>query len=543
MRRVLLAGLVLMLLYSLAGARVEALPLVQNIAAARGGEALDVIYRMSQLFWPTLKDQDLAILILQPGEWSVLVNHPSPPEGFVVRGTIPREGHESPTYEIPDDLPRVWSVHAGRGVAPEGWLPGMSHVLSGRRTAVVLWNHVSLPRGTTAGWPPAEAVLCNMIRELWLAHLDAREGSPRIDPMSWSYRADAEDLARGIVEQRLIARLLRLPYNERTLTRYREILSMWLAVRQTRMAANPSGVRMEEEIERRDGLAHFTQTVTFRVLDQLGQEERPHLESLDPFFDQYTGYFAIRVNALNYPLLWYPTTPIQALQRARFTGAALAFVAWPALVRWNERFFGDDPATRKTLRDVITEALGEEAPADTASRADLLRMGMDLEGGDQIQVVVRELLAAEKARGQQVYDRWVDGTDPVLRLLIACDDLTDFHSPLDRHRWLGPGLVLAEGPTRLAFRGGHLFLGEHQMVLERLGDDPDSLGALIRLPPDAVLTLDGSPIRPGAPSTGGPGRLALASPGLSLEVERASASVQGNRITVTITQPELSASR
>ncbi len=243
---------------------------IQTIAAARGGEALDQCERIQDQFWPTMKTGDLALLVVEPGEWAVLLNHPDPPAGFAAAAPVRKErmGYQ-PVEGEPEPPEEFWPVSVAGPGALSGLDPAPRHslMLAGRRTAVVRFNEATVPSTSFSGWPPAEATINRMVRVLWLADLDRLQGVPAVDPAIWDYTADAEDLTLIAVEQRLMARIMRMSYNEKTMEKYRDLFAMWLAVRHARIDRNPTAVAMEEKVERRDGLADFTETVVYRVMD------------------------------------------------------------------------------------------------------------------------------------------------------------------------------------------------------------------------------------------------------------------------------------
>ena len=159
---------------------------VQQVAAARGGEALDSTAAVSRAFFKEFDPAALSLLIVQPGRWVVLLNHPKPPAGFSEAAPLPRR---KIAEEDPDMPP--WSVHFSSDSRPFENLPHPWIRLDGRPTAVAVFNSVSVATGNAAGWPPSEAVVIHLVRALWQAHRASVEPPRPIDTLPWLYQADA----------------------------------------------------------------------------------------------------------------------------------------------------------------------------------------------------------------------------------------------------------------------------------------------------------------------------------------------------------------
>jgi len=462
-------------------AETRPLTAIQAIAAERGGEALNQCERLSLLFWPTMQPDALALMIVEPGEWAVLLNHPKPPAGFVAAEPVAKYRVGLPPDAEEQAEPGVWPVSVGDGAAVAGLklAARQSLMLDGVRTAVVTFNEVTVPSPSFSGWPPTEATIGRMARMLWLAHLDSLEGEPGADPAIWDYTADATDLSLIAVEQRLLARIMRTSYNEKTMEGYRQMLAMWLAVRHARMDRNPAAVAMEERVERRAGLADFAETAPFRVMEMLGNEVRPALEAVDPFYDRYRNYFILRLNLLNYPMTWYPATPAEALQRARVTGAGLAYAAWPVSVKWNLDFFAPDGKKRLVLREVAENALGDEWPSDPNARADLYDEALEREEYETVLPVMEAILA----EGGGVAQRRGGGAAGTLSVSLGPRRLVSYHAALDGQQWLGGRRYRLEGPVAMAFDAGSLDLARGWVQVESAAGRAAGLApAGLRLP-------------------------------------------------------------
>src|SRR6185503_20039989 len=63
---------------------------LQQVAAARGAEALDGVEAISRGLFPKFEPEGLALMVVQPGRWAVLLNHPAPPAGFAPAGEVER---------------------------------------------------------------------------------------------------------------------------------------------------------------------------------------------------------------------------------------------------------------------------------------------------------------------------------------------------------------------------------------------------------------------------------------------------------------------
>src|SRR5688572_24921543 len=75
-------------------AETESLNPLQRLAAARGAAALDAVEGARRTYWKAFDPAGLSLLVVEPGRWAVLLNHPKPPAGFQAAGTISRHRFE-----------------------------------------------------------------------------------------------------------------------------------------------------------------------------------------------------------------------------------------------------------------------------------------------------------------------------------------------------------------------------------------------------------------------------------------------------------------
>jgi hypothetical protein len=468
---------------------------VQQLAAARGAEALDAAVGVSRGYSLAFDPNAMALLVVQPGRWAVLMNHPQPPSGFAAADPFARrrpEAEASAAEDVggnppgdtaqndetkPSDLP-PWSVHLTTATAPFEDLPHPWLTLEGRPTGVVRFNDVSVATGNAAGWPPAEAVVIHMVRALWQAHRAAVEPPRALDDMPWLYRAGPEDLALAAIEQRQILATSRLVFNEHTQDQYRKLLMTWLAVRKLRFQQNPAAVAMEEAIEVREGIADFIQTAPFRVAENPGAEERAQVERLDPFFLRYRNFAMLRVNILNYPLHWYPANPADGLVQARARGALLSFVVWPVLRRWNETYFPAGGGMPRPWRELLEPALHKDGPADPNAEAALVEEAKATERYDLLVSVIRASM--DETAGDA--SRAGAESPPELRLDLEGRRLTSWEAG-QRWTWRGPGRVEVAGPLVLRFEGGEVRLGSGRSAIFVASGGSGGLAEVRLVPP------------------------------------------------------------
>ena len=279
-------------------------------------------------------------------------------------------------------------------------------------------------------------------------------------------------------------------YNENTLEEYRKLLKTWLAVRKARLEKSPASVRMEEEIESREGIADYIQTAPFRVADSPGAEKRPELETLDPFFERYRNFVMLRVNILNYPLSWSPTDPADGLAQARARGALLAFVAMPVMPRWTETYFPPGGEPPRSWRELLEPALYKEAPPDRAAEAKLLEETKQKEGFDRLSQVIQgamdEKAAAPASAGEGA---------PALSLNLTGRKVLAWEAS-PNWSWVGPGRVEVAGPLLLRFEGGELRLGGDARALFVAGQGSGGVEEVrLELPPaEKKMTCEGKGI-------------------------------------------------
>lgn len=540
--RFLAVSVVVCVLLSVAAAGQEG-SRIQELAAARGGEAMDFAVQIGDQIWTGFDPEGLSLLIVEPGAWTVLINHPGPPKNFEPMESVPRRRVDPTTGDAHYDKAEgaVWSAHVGGAdTLPDlAWRATGTTMLGGRRTAIVRFNEVSRPVPSAPGWPMAEASIDRMVRALWIAGVQDREG-PLLEPLlSWNYRLDADGLALAIADQRLLGRLARTMYNEKTRDRYIKLAGMWLAVRQKRLALDPAAVAVEEALERRLGMADFGETCVFRVVPVAGNVIRPHLESIDPFYDRFRGFVLMRIHLLNAPLFSYPSTPLQALQSTRARGAALAFAAWPMAPRWYDDFYATQPGgARRTLREVISGALRDE-PVMADPNA-ILAEALELEGHEEIRGLVPAMLARAEAAGLRRETALLPEGRPRIVLDLGGAPLEAFATPFEMQDWLGPRRVLLTGPVRMSFRGGDFASEEHSWIIQ--GAEEAAAGgnrgpASLTGPLPAVwrLTAGGREVRD-LPAGSKPVRLEapleLSAPGFRLRLETGEAALSASGIRI-----------
>jgi hypothetical protein len=451
-----------------------ALTPVQQLAAARGAEALDAAGIVSTALFKAFDPDALSLLVVQPAKWAVLLNHPQPPAAF--RRAEPlgrRKLEEEGTQPVP------WSVHLTNATSPYEELPHPWVMLEERPTAVVFLNDVSVATGNAAGWPPSEAVLIHMVRALWQTHRAVVEPGRGLDEMPWRYHASAEDLALAVIEQRLLLAANRLVYNEHTQDDYRKLLKTWLAVRKLRLKNNPAAMSMEETMEHRQGMADFVQTAPFRLAEKPGAEDRPQLEGIDPLFVRYRNFVNLRINILNYPLNWSPMDPVECLLQARARGVMLAYVAWPVLPMWSETYFPPGGGNPRPWRELLEPALYKDAPADPITEAQLIDEARTNERHDLLVRLIRSAME-EKASGNP--NTAAHGNLPELRLSLAGRPLLAWEAS-PKWSWLSPGRVAVAGPLRLKFEGGEVRLGGGSRAIFSAAGESSELAEVRLLPP------------------------------------------------------------
>src|SRR5262245_37612164 len=112
-----LAAVAFLILFTLGAAEPQApaaaLTELQRLAAARGAEALASAEGVSRTLWTGFDPEKLSLMIVEPGRWAVLINHPKPPAGFTAAQPVPRRRLAEEDQERPP-----WSVHVSTETAP-----------------------------------------------------------------------------------------------------------------------------------------------------------------------------------------------------------------------------------------------------------------------------------------------------------------------------------------------------------------------------------------------------------------------------------------
>jgi hypothetical protein len=455
---------------------------LQQVAAARGAEALDGVEAISRGLFPKFEPEGLALMVVQPGRWAVLLNHPAPPSGFA-----PASGIERRKIVPEDPDPAPWSVHVSTAPGPWEDLPRPALVLEEVPTAVVRFNEVSIP-ANAAGWPPAEAVITRMVGALWVAHRAAVEGPRPFDVMPWRYQAGAEYLALMDLEQRCLVRMGRIPYTEKTKDEYERHAKEWLAIRKARQKMNPEAFGMEEDIEGRQGMADYMESAPFRTVDNPGAVQVPVLERVDPFFEHYKNFFALRVNMLNFPLLWSAADPAAGLAQARARGRLLPFAGFPIVRKWNEILYPEAGKGPRGWTSMIEAELFKDSPADPNTEQTLVEEVRRREGYDRLLQVIRaEMTRLEGAVGAE--------TPAGLPLAVHLDGrpVLGYEAWEGGWTWAGPGRVEVAGPLFLKFDGGELAVGrDGRVAFEGAAGGKTSLRQVrLVLPAEAKVRIGG----------------------------------------------------
>ncbi len=508
-------------------ADTESLNPLQRLAAARGAAALDAVEGARRTYWKAFDPAGLSLLVVEPGRWAVLLNHPKPPAGFQAAGTIPRHKFEEEDPELPP-----WSVHLTTATASwENPPPRGTVMLEGRPTAVVRPNAASITPANASGWPPTEAVLMHMVGALWRAHRAAVEPDRPFDVMPWAYRAGEEDLALAILEQRILSDVSRISYNEKTMEKYRDLTKTWLAVRRARMAANPAAVAMEEEMEWREGIARYNEATPLVTSWGPGTARRPGLEAADPLYERLKNLVALRINTLNVPVLWYPGDPAQSLAQAGARGAMLAHVVYPLSQKWSQAYFPRDGGAPPPFRRIVEEALYKDAPPDPNAEAQLVAEARKEHGIETLTAILQSAMS-EASEG---------GTVPEggqhLTVSLGNRALRRYEAGPPAWSWAGPGTVRVEGPLRLVFEGGALDLQAGASALFSAQDAPGNGldHVTLHLPAGGRLEMGGkagslASVQPGRARQGS-GR--IQAPGVDLSFEDASLKAGAGGFTLS----------
>jgi len=335
----------------------EARTVGERIALARLKEIRAVTPVMRDALWSDFDPAAMPAVIHQPGGWAVAVGFTAPPAGFTLVDGV-KDGDRN-------------VYHAGPGV--------FRHV--GRSPALVSgqWAVVSrfeppevLVRGDHLGRRNADEVVADFVGDAFLIYLmGQRKSSQPFASGPSSYPDDAELMALTAIEQRILMKGIRMPFNEKNLTEFQNVVRQIVAVHRARWAImGPELAAAERETESWEGLREFVVSFVFRAATS-GTLVPAGTAGDDITFQGYRSAVLERMIVTDFRLMRVPDNP--TLSPAQIAGRAGA-LAWVldrfAKVAWRLQVIPGDKPLVDFAAEELNVKLEDEAALLQAARSE-----------------------------------------------------------------------------------------------------------------------------------------------------------------------------
>jgi hypothetical protein len=364
---------------------------------AEAAEVWDLIAALENAIWPGWNASESPILFYLPGKQDVLINHPRPPEGFVV-------------YDGPVRMPK------GRIMVRDGptilQLDGQntSRVIDGVPTLVVadalsnlrqqMYGLLEDPR------PPAEKTkeldfsqlaidpydqLALIVHEAFHVFQDRVAPDKSANEMLLLYYPvlSVDNNVGFALEGKALATALRSEGEPA----FREAVLQWLAVRQERRAKLPAeAIEYENGVEFGEGLAKYTEYRLFQSLE--GRTPRAEMwwvqgfhgyddltSRRSEFVDMMLRHMRGEVSVNNDP---YGTAPLR--MRLYYSGMAIGALLDRLAIDWKNQILNPDVSLTDLLENALSPAADELRKAQKEARR---------EGDYEALVAVKRQLAQE----------------------------------------------------------------------------------------------------------------------------------------------------
>jgi hypothetical protein len=473
-------------------------------ALAMALEAQRLVTRVGNEIWPGLRESRIPLLAFRPGEFALLLGHPSPPQGY--EPVLPSPpGAPSVAIFRGEDRALVASTSAEIGGVPTALYDLGPR--GGRPGAVA---------GLASGHPPAEEQIAGMVHEIFHVYSAARPHR-RAGSAAGRHPDSAEALALANLEGRLLAAAVELPAPEARIA-----ARQFSAVRQARREI--LGAALADELaadEFEEGLATYTELEAVR----LGARSAGPAASV-PNFDGYRHWEWTRAARLS-SLLVVLDDPAGLRSRGYVAGAAMALLLDRIDPSWRGRAFGED----RNLETLLAAAGGFRA----ADGAALGREALVRHGYAALLEQAQQDMAALAKRRADVLKAFEDRPGFLVRVKVAPGSATGYRYDPQNQADPGGQRIVHRRYLEIDLPGA-TFRALGAAALTEYGSAPPDLREVAFVAgDDAAWKIDGAIFYPRQGSLNVQTSLRVEAPGLVLEGGPAHLYMSGRDVEIVFT--------